>query len=186
MSTYNPLEYSNNYSMASGSLWNYYRTEINDDPNENVNNRINNNKIITSRSFEYKTKLIWSTPNDNNTFDAEVVVQLIYLNNFWRSLDLPLINCEIEFDLLWSKECIISEISIIPRIPGDEDVHLPVQEMLAILLQHFKLIMLNFMFQLAVSKHDNIKFLLLNFSASKTAATFQTNNVQLYVPVGFV
>ena len=114
MSTYNPLEYSNNYSMASGSLWNYYRTEINDDPNENVNNRINNNKMITSRSFEYKTKLIWSTPNDNNTFDAEVVVQLIYLNNFWRSLDLPLINCEIEFDLLWSKECIISEISIIP------------------------------------------------------------------------
>ena len=68
--------------MASRSLWNYYRNEINDDPNENVNNRINNNKIITRRPFEYQTKLIWSTPNDNNTFNAEVVVQLIYLNNF--------------------------------------------------------------------------------------------------------
>ena len=40
MSMYNLLEYSNNYSMISGSLWNYYRDEINDDANENVNNRI--------------------------------------------------------------------------------------------------------------------------------------------------
>ena len=42
------------------------------------------------------------------------------------------------------------------------------------------------MFQLAVSKHDNIKLLLLNFSANKIAATFQINNAQIYVPVGFV
>ena len=52
---YNLLEYSNNYSMTSGSLWNYYRDEINDDANENASdNRINNNKTIRSKSFEYK------------------------------------------------------------------------------------------------------------------------------------
>ena len=78
MPMHNLLEYSYNYSVTSGSLWNYYRDEINGDANENngANNRINNNKTITSKSFEYKTKLIGSTPNDNNILDAEVVVPL--------------------------------------------------------------------------------------------------------------
>ena len=69
---FNLLEYSDNCSMTSGSLWNYYRDEINDDSNENnaVNNSINNNKTITSKYFEYKTKLIGSTPNNNNILDA--------------------------------------------------------------------------------------------------------------------
>ena len=38
-------------------------------------------------------------PNNNNILHAEVVVPLKYLSNFWRSLDLPLINCEIKLDL---------------------------------------------------------------------------------------
>ena len=69
------LEYSDNYSVTSASLWNYYTDEINDDANESntANNRINNNKTITSKSFEYKAKLIGSTLNRNNTLDAEVV-----------------------------------------------------------------------------------------------------------------
>ena len=54
MAMCNLLEYSDNCSMTSGSLWNCYRDEINDDANENnaVNNRINNNKTITSKYFE--------------------------------------------------------------------------------------------------------------------------------------
>ena len=47
--------------MTSGSLWNYYRDEGNDDANEKnatVNYGINNNKITTSKSFDYKTKII--------------------------------------------------------------------------------------------------------------------------------
>ena len=54
----NLLEYSDNYSMTSRSLWNHYRDEVNDDTNENNpdNNKINNNKTITSTFFEYKTK----------------------------------------------------------------------------------------------------------------------------------
>ena len=81
MPMYDLLEYSNNDSMTSGSLWNYYKDEINDDANKNndANNfRINNNKITISKSFEYKTKLIESTPNDSSRLDAEVVVPLKY------------------------------------------------------------------------------------------------------------
>ena len=62
------------------------------------------------------------TPNDNNTLTAEVVVQLKYLSNFWRFPDLLSINCEIELDLSWSKECILSEISITPEVRGDNPV----------------------------------------------------------------
>ena len=56
MPMYNLLKYSDNCSMTSESLWNYYRDKINDDANENnsARNKINNNKTITSKSFEYK------------------------------------------------------------------------------------------------------------------------------------
>ena len=55
-----------------------------DDANGNnaANYRINSNKTATSRSFKYKTKIIESTPNDNNRLDTEVVVPLKYLSNF--------------------------------------------------------------------------------------------------------
>ena len=60
---YNLLEYSDNYCMASGGLWNYYRDEINDDENDNDDNdnRISNNKATKCKSFKYKTKTIGST-----------------------------------------------------------------------------------------------------------------------------
>ena len=98
MAMYNLLEYSHNCSMTSISLWNYYKDETNDDANENnaANNRINNNTTITSKSFEYKTKLIRSTSNYNNTLDTEVAVPLTYVSDFWRSLDVPWINCKMD------------------------------------------------------------------------------------------
>ena len=99
MPIYDLLEYSENYSMTSGRLWNFHRDEINDSDNDN-GNKINNNKTITSKPFEYKTKIIGRTPNGNKTLDTEVVVPLKYLS----ILDLPLIKCEIELDLSWPKE----------------------------------------------------------------------------------
>ena len=67
MPMYNLLEYIENYSMTSGSSWNYSRDEVNDDANKNnaACNNINSNKTITSKCFKYKTKLIGRTPNNN-------------------------------------------------------------------------------------------------------------------------
>ena len=94
-------------------MWNYYRDEINNSANENynTNNKINNNETTTSKSFLYKTKIIESIPNNNNILDAKVVVPLKYLSNFWKSPDFLLIKCEIELDLRWTKNCLISELS---------------------------------------------------------------------------
>ena len=77
MLLYNLLEYSNNYSMISGSLWNYYRDKVIDDANEIVaNHRLNNHKTTSSKSFDYQTKMIRRTPTDNDTLDTEIVVPL--------------------------------------------------------------------------------------------------------------
>ena len=58
MSVYNLLEYSDNYSMTSGSLWNYYRDEVNDAANENdnANNKINNNETIEVNLLNIRQK----------------------------------------------------------------------------------------------------------------------------------
>ena len=67
---YNLFEYCESCSMTSGTLWNCYREEINDDAN---NYRINNKKTTTSKSFEYKTKIIVNAPDNENKLNAEVV-----------------------------------------------------------------------------------------------------------------
>ena len=84
MPMYNLFVYSDNYSMTSRSLQNYYREEINDyeNGNDNANNSINNKKTITSKSFEYKTKLIGNKPDGNNILNAEVLLKFCSVNIF--------------------------------------------------------------------------------------------------------
>ena len=67
---------------------------------DNNDNMINTSITTTSKSFVCKTKIIWNTSNSNSGLNAVVVVLLKYLSNFWRSLDLSLINCKIELDLI--------------------------------------------------------------------------------------
>ena len=126
---YNFLEYSNNYFIKLGILQNHYRDEINGDAKENdaVDKMINNNETVSSKYVEYKTKLIGTTTNNNNIPDPEILILFKYLTNFWRSLDFRLNNCEAELDLSWSKDCIISEISIMPWTPSNPDANPPAQ-----------------------------------------------------------
>ena len=75
---YNLIEYSNNYAKTSGSLWQYFR----DEPDDNLAN---------SESFKSKIKITRKTPNNDNE-KVEIMVPLKYLSNFWRTLEMPLIN----------------------------------------------------------------------------------------------
>ena len=70
------LECSDNFSMSSGSLWNYYRDGVNDSVNEidGNDNIINNNKTKATKSFVHKAKVIGNTSNINNRLNAEVNV----------------------------------------------------------------------------------------------------------------
>ena len=76
MQMYNLLEHSDDYFITSGSLWNYYRDEVNDTANKNdaPSNKINNSKTTASKPFEHKKKLIERTSNNNSRLNTEVVV----------------------------------------------------------------------------------------------------------------
>ena len=91
---YNLIEYSDNYSKTSGSLWQYYK------------NRSNYN-LTDSESFKSKVKTTGNAPADGNTKDVEITVPLKYLSDFWRTLEMPLINCEVDLILTWSA-CVIT------------------------------------------------------------------------------
>ena len=61
-----------------------------------------------SESFTHKIKITGKTPDNVNTKDVEIIVPLKYLSNFWRTIEMPLINCEVNVILAWSKDCVIT------------------------------------------------------------------------------
>ena len=89
MRMYNLMEYKGNYSKTSRTLWHYYK----DKPNDN---------LAESESFKYKVKIMGNTPADGNTkmivllkYLIKIIVPLNYLSNFWRTHEMPLINCKV-------------------------------------------------------------------------------------------
>ena len=127
MPMYNLLEYSKNYRKTIWSLYNYYRDELSDD-----NDNFGNIKVVNSKAFKYKNKIIGNTYNINSTIlnpagnaridnpnyvannsgkkSIELAIALKYLGNFWRALNIPLISCEVSLELKWNKNCIITSI----------------------------------------------------------------------------
>ena len=103
MPMYNLIEYSDNNSKTSGSLWQYTK----DIPEVNNNNAIvdfTNNNLTDSFNFKVKMK---GQTGDNGIKYVEIMVPLQYISNFWRNLETPLINCEINLLLPWSASCVI-------------------------------------------------------------------------------
>ena len=69
--------------------------------------------IDNSQSFKYKAALARKTSdaldNTNSSVkNVKIVVPLKYLSNFWRSLEMPLINCKVPLELNWIEDCILS------------------------------------------------------------------------------
>ena len=96
---YNLLEYSKNYEKTSGSLFNYYRDEPKEHTIGDGDNAVNIS-IKNSKSFDYKTKIVRNlAAGELEKDDVEIAIILKYLGNFWRSLDRPLINCEMTLTL---------------------------------------------------------------------------------------
>ena len=76
-------------------MWQYYRDDLKD--------------ILTnSDSFKSKLKITGKTPAAGNEKDVEIMVPLRYLNNFCRTLEMSLINCEVNLILTWSSTCVIT------------------------------------------------------------------------------
>ena len=91
----NLIEDSDNFAKTFRSLWQYYR----DEPNNNLEG---------SESLKSKIKITGNTPTVDNEKDVEIMVPLNYLSNFWRTLEMSLINCEVNLILTWSSTCVIT------------------------------------------------------------------------------
>ena len=63
---------------------------------------------INSRSFKYKASIIGNTESNGTKNRVKIAVPLKYLSNFWRSLEMPLINCKIEYSLNWIQNCVLT------------------------------------------------------------------------------
>ena len=103
MPMYNLIEYSDNYAKTTGRLWQYCKDIPARDANDEIAIFRGNN---TTDSFNFKVKIIGRTGN-GGTKDVEIMVPLKYLSNFWRTLEMPLINCEVNLILTWSSICVL-------------------------------------------------------------------------------
>ena len=119
MPMYNLIEYSSNYSETTRSLWFYSKDET----------TIFNAGIVNGnfKSFKYKAKLCGNTvaqPASNAANGilkkTAIAVPLKYLSNFWRSLEIPFINCKVELKLRWTKHCVLSVAST-DNVNGSND-----------------------------------------------------------------
>ena len=102
MPMYNLIEYSDNYARTTGSLWQYCK---------DIPARNNGAIVIFAENnltdlFNFKVKITGQT-GDDGTKDVEIMVPLKYLSNFWRTLEMPLINCEVNLILTWSSTCVL-------------------------------------------------------------------------------
>ena len=123
MPTYNLIEYSDNYQDSSTTLYQYKR----DEPPED--DAVADLTTDNSSSFKYKVKLLGNPVLVNNvaTRNIKVVVPLKYLSNFFRSLEMPLINCKIKLNLTWKKECVVSTDAVnAVFIINDTKMYVPV------------------------------------------------------------
>ena len=102
MSMYNLIGYIKNYSKTTGRLWNYF---YRDEPNSGAVGDANYS-IRGSKSSDYKTS-ITGRLEDNNT-EIVIVVSLKHLSNFWRALDIPLINYKTNLMLTWPENCVVT------------------------------------------------------------------------------
>ena len=108
MPMYNLIECSDNYAKTTGSLWQYCK----DIPARNNNDEITEfTRDNTTDSFNFKAKITGQTGN-NGTKDVKIMVPLKHLGNFWRTLGMPLINCEVNLILTWSSTCVLIATNI--------------------------------------------------------------------------
>ena len=99
MPMYNLIEYSDNYQDSSVTLYLYKRDESPEaNPTENLTQ-------THSKSFDYKVKLLGIPVVAGNIakLNVKIVVPLKYLSNFFRSLEMPLINCKVKLNLTLKK-----------------------------------------------------------------------------------
>ena len=82
----------------------------------NAGNIIDFNGANATDSFNFKTEITGQTNNDG-IINVEILVPLKQLSDFWRTLEIPLIDCEVELFLTWSINCVIIYTDVAEQVP---------------------------------------------------------------------
>ena len=127
MPMYNLIEFSDNYSDSSGSLYQFKRDES---PMNNAGNPLNV-ALDNSTSFRYKASFLEKADddddddgddgNDRSLRNTKIIVPLKYLSIFFRSLEMPLINCKIHLELNWNNNCALYGADIYAGVDKGND-----------------------------------------------------------------
>ena len=102
MLIYDLTEYSNNYLKTPGSLWQYHKDELS----------LDNTNVVHFTGTDYNSRLIkcreriTGKTDANSRKNVKILTSLKYLSKFWRTLEMPLITCEMNFILTWSANCV--------------------------------------------------------------------------------
>ena len=115
MLMYNLIEYSDNYSKTSGSLWQYCK-EIPAVNNEG--NIVGFNGANANDSFNFKTKITGQNDSNGRINNVETMVPLKYSSNFWRTPEMPF--CEVGLILTWSGNSAIIYTNVENQVPTFE------------------------------------------------------------------
>ena len=138
MAMYNLIEYSDNYSKTSGNLWQYCKhIPVVDDDGDIVNFDGND----ATDSFNFKAKITGQTNDDGEINGVEIMVPLKYLSNFWKTLEMPLINYEVEVILTWSANCVIIYTNVANQDPTftitETNLYVPVVTLSTKIMQNY-------------------------------------------------
>ena len=102
---YNLIEYSDSYSKTSRGLWQYCKDIAAVNNNGDI---VDFNGTNATDSFNFKAKMTGQNNDDGEINNIEIMVRLKYfLSNFWRTLEMALINCEVNLILTGSANCVI-------------------------------------------------------------------------------
>ena len=133
MPMYNLIEYNDNHSKTSGNFWQYCQ-EI--PAVNNAGNIVDFNGVNATDSFNVKAKMLiqkmlkTGQANNDGIINIEIMFPLKYLSNFWETLEMPLINCEVELILSWSLGCVIVYTDVADQNPTftiiEKNLYVPV------------------------------------------------------------
>ena len=127
MPMYNLIEYSDNYSKTYRNLWQYHGNKSHLDTDGSIADFPADNNSTASVKFLTK---IAGTKGNYGTKTVKIRIPTRYLNNFWKTLEMLLINCEIIFFLIWSPKCFTMHVSIANQVTTftitDTKLHFPV------------------------------------------------------------
>ena len=79
-------------------------------------------------SFKYKASIFGNAEDNGRKNGVKIAIPSKYLSNFWRSLEMPLINCKVELSLKWYETCLLTTATTATVEITDAKLYGPIED----------------------------------------------------------